>query len=216
MPDNLAFLQSRRKFLKPTPPPKPKDGEPGPRGEIGPEGPPGPQGERGPVGPPGPEGPQGPRGVQGTKGERGVAGPKGDAGPRGALGARGERGEPGVDGADGDGIDEILSAGSDVLVRLTSGRERRFRITAPVPVGGGSAGGVSQLSSLSDVLLSSLQDGDSLVYDEASGKWINEYIPRVTVSAPPAQSSCKVRLLSAKRMTRLALRVSCWCRAHSA
>lgn len=158
----LAFLQPRRQYLKPKPPPKPKDGDPGPQGEIRPEGPPGPQGERGPIGPEGPQGPQGPRGAPGAKGERGDIGPKGDGGT---------------------GIEDILSAGADVLIRLTDGRDKRFRLNTSVPVGGGGSAGVSQLSSLSDVLLSSLQDGDSLVYDESSGKWINEYIPRVTVSA---------------------------------
>jgi hypothetical protein len=99
--------------------------------------------------------------VQGPRGERGVQGPKGD---------------------EGNGIEDILSAGADVLIKLTNGDSKRFRISTAIPIGGGGSG-VSALSALSDVALTSPQHGDSLVYDSATGKWINDYIPRVIVSA---------------------------------
>ncbi|TXH15053.1 MAG: collagen-like protein [Hyphomicrobiaceae bacterium] len=181
-PSEVTFLQPRRKWLPDKPPPLPKDGEPGPMG------PPGPQGEPGPMGPPGVQGdpgPQGPRGIQGPKGDRGVAGPKGDAGPRGVPGPRGPQGERGPKGDEGNGIEDIVSAGADVLIRLTNGDSKRFRLNTSTPIGGGgsSSAGVSALSALSDVAITSPEHGDSLVWDEVTSKWINSYIPRVTVSA---------------------------------
>lgn len=83
---------------------RPKDGEPGPKGEDGQPGSQGERGEKGDQGPRGLVGERGPKGEKGDQGERGeqgyqgLPGERGDRGPRGLIGDSGV-GIPGRDGS---------------------------------------------------------------------------------------------------------------------
>lgn len=55
----------------------------------------------------------------------------------------------------------------------TTGKFRKFE-------GGGGTGGASELSELEDVLLTSLANGQTLIWDETEGKWVNGTVTAVT------------------------------------
>lgn len=161
--------------------PPPKDGE---------QGPPGPQGEPGPQGPQGEPGPQGPAGQDGRNGRDGLNGKDGAPGPRGErgqAGPQGPAGKDGKDGKDGIGIDDIKAHGQDMLLKMSDGQEKRFKLlglSGGTPFGGGG-GGASKFEKLTDVNLTNLQDGQKIMWDAVQGKWINITSPTVTVSAYP-------------------------------
>lgn len=113
----------REKKVKP-----PKDGEPGPQGPQGEPGPPGPAGQDGKDGKDGRDGVDGKDGAPGRDGVNGQDGQPGPQGPRGEKGEKGEPGPKGEDGKDGIGIDDVKAHGSDMLVKLTDGSERRFKL----------------------------------------------------------------------------------------
>ena len=52
----------------------------------------------------------------------------------------------------------------------TTGKFRKFE-------GGGGTGGASELSELEDVLLTSLSNGQTLIWDETEEKWVNADFP---------------------------------------
>lgn len=52
----------------------------------------------------------------------------------------------------------------------TTGKFRKFE-------GGGGTGGASELSELEDVLLTSLSNGQTLIWDETEAKWVNADFP---------------------------------------
>ena len=159
-----------RKQPPPPPPADGKDGEPGP---------PGPPGDRGPQGEPGPPGPEGPAGPQGAPGPPGPAGANGKAGKAGATGKDGQ------DGADGVGIDEIVSHGRDIEIRLTNGTVKRHTIgsSSRAPLGGGGL----LISDEAHAFLSHVSVIDGLPY------WDGVLWPGFVIPPPPAQG----RLLGA-------------------
>lgn len=67
-----------------------------------------------------------------------------------------------MDGEDGVGITSVEGDGNDLVITLSNGTVVRI----PIPSSGA-------LSSLDDVELNSLEDGQILKYDAATGKWVN-------------------------------------------
>lgn len=159
--------------------PPPKDGEQGPPGPQGEPGPQGPQGEPGPQGLIGPEGPQGPPGPAGRDGKDGRDGKPGPRGPAGAAGPQGPAGDPGV------GIDDVTAFGQDMLIKMSDGREKRFRLPqgGGTPFGGGGGGGSTTLAALTDTSVVGATDGQKLMYDGIIDKWVAVTSSTVTVSA---------------------------------
>lgn len=101
------------------------------------------------AGPTGPQGIQGIQGIQGPQGLQGVQGEAGPAGPTGAQGPQGIQGEVGPAGPQGD----------------------------PGPQGPeGPAGGVGALDELTDVVITSVSNGEALVYDSVAEAWVNDTI----------------------------------------
>jgi hypothetical protein len=98
---------------------------------------------QGPAGPTGATGPAGPTGPAGADGVDGVDGVDGATGPAGPQGPAGPAGADGADGADG-------AAGPE-----------------------GPAGPIVPLDSLTDVTAPSPTDGQALVWDAGTSKWIN-------------------------------------------
>jgi len=87
------------------------------------------------------------------------------------------------------GISEVKGYGQDLQIKLTDGKTHKFKLpgggTAFGGGGGGGGGGASSLEDLSDVNVSSAQDGDKLVYHSPTQRWRNEPGATVTVSATP-------------------------------
>lgn len=83
---------------------------------------------------------------------------------------------------DGD-VQSYSSTLAEVLVDVGSGVMQRCMAVKDL---GGGSGGASALSDLSDVDLSGLEDGQCLIYDSESGKWVNgtiEVLPDQTGNA---------------------------------
>lgn len=106
--------------------------------------------QEGATGPTGLTGPTGPTGTTGAVGATGATGPQGDAGAVGATGATGPQGPSGTPGADS---------------------------TVPGPTGAtgpvGPTGAVGSVDTLSDVVITSPEEFQSLVYDGTN--WINKH-----------------------------------------
>ncbi len=149
----------------------------GPQGPQGPEGPQGVVGPQGPMGPQGPEGPQGPSGVSNVPGPQGPQGPQGPEGPQGVIDKM-NLGSPYVEG-------DILWLGS------TPGTFTRVKPTQPdhlVFIGvveRANAGNGQiyvkpqngyELDELHNVLITSPQDGQGLVYENATTLWKNKNV----------------------------------------
>lgn len=80
----------------------------------------------------------------------------------------------GAQGVQGVGITDISKTSTAGLVdtytiTLSDGSTYDFTVTN----GSGGGGGASNLSDLGDVTITSLADGNILVYDNTTGKWIN-------------------------------------------
>jgi hypothetical protein len=101
------------------------------------------EGPAGPAGPTGATGPTGPAGADGADGVDGLDGVDGAPGATGPAGPQGPAGPAGADGADG-------AAGPE-----------------------GPAGPIVPLDSLTDVTAPSPTDGQALVWDAGTSKWIN-------------------------------------------
>jgi len=88
-------------------------------------------------------------------------------------GEPGKNGKPGKNGSP-DSPEEI----KDKLQSLKGDNRLDARAIKNLPrsLGGSSVGGVSRLQDLSDVTLSSPTNNQSLTYDSASGKWVNETV----------------------------------------
>ena len=95
------------------------------------------------------------------------------------------------------GIDDSLEQNSRTVAEGTgqsSASRSTYNNTATVNIGGGSSGGgsaeVTTLAELNDVNLVNLADGQSLVYDLAQGRWVNQKIT-VNYTLPLASSSVR-------------------------
>lgn len=80
----------------------------------------------------------------------------------------------GTDGTNGVGITDISKTSTAGLVdtytiTLSDGSTYDFTVTN----GSGGGGGASNLSDLDDVSIASLADGNTLVYDSTTSKWVN-------------------------------------------
>lgn len=148
-------------------------GEQGIQGEKGDKGEQGIQGEKGDKGDKGDKGEQGIQGIQGEKGDRGeqglqgIKGDKGDKGDTGATGLQGER------GADGVGISDITQKGSSIVVSLSDGTSKTFRLpTANTSSSGGSSScGCNHSSSNSGCSCGSGSSGNSRCTSYDVQKW---------------------------------------------
>ena len=173
--------------------PKGDKGDIGDRGERGIQGVPGIQGPDGPQGPQGIQGPigetgeKGPIGLQGKVGQRGEKGNKGDSGerglsgPQGLRGVRGEKGEKGDIGPAGPKGDKGDDANTvklqESLTKLNEDVNKRFKKIVSDFGSLSSSGGSGSyyLNDLGDTDHSSLisaSDGQVLMYNAATGKWI--------------------------------------------
>lgn len=159
------------------------DGPIGPQGVQGPQGT-GPQGSSGAQGAQGPQGPSGlPGGPQGSVGPQGFQGPQGVRGPQGSVGFQGfvgDRGPQGFQGPQGSQGFQGLQG-----IQGITGPQGSQGLLGPQGIIGPQGVGISSLSQLTDVGINTgfLGDGESLVYEAASGKWINS--PARSVSVIP-------------------------------
>jgi len=182
-------------------------GNTGLQGPIGPEGPVGPQGIVGPTGATGATGPTGPIGLtgatgatgpQGIKGDTGDTGPTGATGPIGLTGATGATGAQGPQGIQGDvgptgpigltGPQGIQGIKGDTGDTGPTGATGATGATGPTGATGatgptgpqGPAGDISTsvLDDLSDVVVASPEEFQSLVYDGTN--WVNKHASVVT------------------------------------
>ena len=153
-------------------------GEDGPQGPVGATGAPGPTGPTGPSGgPTGPTGPTGPEGLLGSIGSTGptgptgaasnVTGPTGPEGPTGPTGptrqdstVTGPTGPTGAAGTDGTSVPAGGTTG-DLLFK-SSANDYDYSWSS------------LSLNTISDVVASSPNDGDVIVYDSDSGNWITD------------------------------------------
>lgn len=90
--------------------------------------------------------------------------PDGEIGPQGPKGDKGDKGDAGGSTVE---YTQSLQSGTKIGEIIINGT--KTNIFAP---SGGS--GSSTLSELTDVDLSTLSDGDVLVYDNTNGKWVNK------------------------------------------
>jgi hypothetical protein len=111
--------------------------------------------------------------------------PKPKDGRDGRPGTDGKPGRDGQDGAPGVGIDDIKAYGQDMLVALSDGTEKRFRLPGggSAAFGGGGGGGASTLAALTDTDVAGAVDGQKLMYDGGLAKWVPVTSATVTVSA---------------------------------
>lgn len=160
----------------------------------GPQGPKGDKGDKGDKGEPGndsiipgPKGDQGLQGFKGDKGDQGIPGPQGEKGEKGDQGEQGEKGDPGkaedligyatLDSPNFTGTPTAPTQGQKDNSNKIATTEYVRTAIKQVPRsfsslgGGGSSGGATALSQLTDVNLSSPADDEILKY--SSGKWIN-------------------------------------------
>lgn len=150
----------------------------------------------------------------------GQTGPQGPQGPTGETGATGPQGPT---GATGNGITSITKTSTVGLVDtytilFTDGTSTTFTVTngqdgqgsgdmtkavydasnAVADAGGIVAyvqahSGVGTLAGLDDVALSSLADGQSLVYNATTQKWVNAQISYANISGKPALGSAAAK-----------------------
>lgn len=96
---------------------------------------------------------KGPQGATGTKGDTGPQGPAGTPGATGAAGVPGTAGETGAKGLQGP-------------------QGEKGEPGPAGPTGADGAAGATALAGLSDVTVGTPTNGQALVYDSATGKWI--------------------------------------------
>lgn len=176
-------------------------GPAGPQGEKGDAGPQGADSDvPGPVGPMGPPGPPGPRGLQGDKGdqgETGFEGLQGEAGKNGEAGAKGDKGDPGKDGTEIKAEDvrkklESLKKGERFSYNKLDDLPDIPAIVRGITSGRGPSGSGSPVSSkdyalseLTDVNIAGATNGQVLIYDATTGKWIAGTATPPTTWMPP-------------------------------
>ena len=149
----------------------------GPTGATGPEGPTGPVGATGAVGETGPQGSQGVAGPIGPAGPQGPVGETGAIGPDGPAGAIGPTGPQGIKGDTGDvGPTGPVGATGDVGPIGATGPTGPQGIEGP-PGPAGSLG-TAVLGDLSDVVIATPEEFQTLEYDGTS--WVNTYASVVT------------------------------------
>jgi len=149
-------------------------GPTGPTGTTGATGPTGATGETGPTGATGDQGPTGPTGadstVAGPTGPQGQVGPTGSQGPQGSQGNQGDTGDTGPTGPQGDtgptGAGVPTGGTTGQILSKVDGTDYN---TQWVDTGSGA----SALSELTDTTITSPQNGQTLIYDEATSKWVN-------------------------------------------
>lgn len=109
----------------------------------------------------------------------GATGATGATGPQGPAGADGA---PGTDGAPGaDGFSPVITIKTDTSSEYVLHIETADdEFDTPNLKGGGGSGGAEKLSQLTDVAISSVQDGNILQYNQTTQKWINTFISTMT------------------------------------
>ena len=159
-------------------------GPQGLQGVAGPIGPTGPQGAVGPtgaIGATGAIGPTGPSGAVGATGSVGPTGPQGAIGPIGATGAIGPIGPTGAQGIQGDiGPTGPQGAAGTNGTNGTNGLDGPTGPAGPTgatggvgPTGPAGSIGTVALDDLSDVVVATPEEFQSLVYDGTS--WVNKH-----------------------------------------
>jgi hypothetical protein len=126
------------------------------------------KGDKGDVGPMGPRGLQGFKGDKGDsiKGDKGDTGEKGDKGEAGKDGKDGKRGPRGYDGKKGDSGKDGRD-GKD-------GKNGKDGLNGRDGLNGG--GGIHKIDDATDVKISNPTNNQSLTYDAATKKWVNETV----------------------------------------
>ena len=118
----------------------------------------------GSIGPTGPTGATGATGADSTV--PGPTGPQGETGPTGATGATGaDSTVAGPTGATGAGV-PIGGAPGQILAKIDGDDYNTEWVD-------NEGGGASALSELTDATITNPINGDTILYSEASGKWIN-------------------------------------------
>ena len=131
---------------------------------------------QGSVGPTGPTGPQGDTGATGATGPTGATGATGaDSTVAGPTGAAGATGPTGLTGATGVGV-PVGGTTGQVLAKINGTDYNTQWITN---TGGG---GASALSDLTDATITSPIDGQTLLYNEATSKWVNVSFAEILAS----------------------------------
>ena len=130
----------------------------------GPKGDKGDKGEKGDIGPAGKDGATGPMGPAGATGKDGAPGPAGQDGPAG------EQGLPGPAGQDGRPVELMTAAGR---VHWRHENETEWHELYVIPKGGrAGGGGAHRMRDLEDINLNGLEDGNVLIFNEATRKFI--------------------------------------------
>lgn len=123
------------------------------------------------------------RGLKGEKGDRGYTGFKGEKGDSivGPKGEKGDKGEPGDDGKDGkNGKDGKEGKKGEKGERgLTGpkgkdGKDGKDGLNGLNGLNGG--GGIHKIDDATDVKITNPTDNQSLTYDAATKKWVNETV----------------------------------------
>ncbi len=129
----------------------------------------------------GEQGRQGEQGIQGIQGEQGIQGIQGEKGDKGERGEQGEKGEPGADssipGPQGErgepGKDGQSTVAKTIDVKNVKGLREVLNEAGNNFLNQAKAFVPRSLDSLYDVAVrGKIADGQSLVYDSASQKWI--------------------------------------------
>lgn len=166
-------------------------GPKGPKGDKGDQGEQGPQGERGTQGPQGPRGTQGPQGEQGERGPQGIQGPAGAQGPAGPEGfsptitvktststeyvltvtnESGSYDTPNLKGGGSGGAATLAELDDVTLTNPRTGQILKYVAGVWINADGVE---IQSLGDIADVNLSNLQQGQMLIWDAATSKWIN-------------------------------------------
>jgi len=117
--------------------------EPEPDPIPGPEGPSGKDGIDGKDGVDGKDGADGKDGKDGINGRDGKDGKNGKDGKQGPIGKSGKDGKNGSDGLAGVGIADIIGFGHDLIIKMTDGSEKRFRLPSSSSSFGGGSSSIS-------------------------------------------------------------------------
>ena len=159
-------------------------GPTGATGAIGLTGPTGPQGIQGVAGPTGPTGSVGATGAMGPTGPQGIKGDTGNVGPTGAQGIQGPAGPTGPTGAQGiQGIKgdtgNVGPTGPQGPVGATGAVGPTGPVsTTPGPTGPAGSIGTITLDDLTDVVIATPEEFQTLEYDGTS--WVNKHSSVVT------------------------------------
>ena len=166
-------------------------GPKGPKGDKGDQGEQGPQGERGTQGPQGPRGIQGPQGEQGERGLQGIQGPAGAQGPAGPEGysptitvktststeyvltitnESGSYDTPNLKGGGSGGAATLAELDDVTLTNPHTGQILKYVNGTWINADGVE---IQSLGDIADVNLTNLQQGQMLVWDAVTSKWIN-------------------------------------------